>query len=66
MLRIGQIPLEQLRPPPAWRITTVGAGISMLAFPFVVQRPIGCLPLWFSLPFLLVPVTAWAGAPCRL
>ncbi len=37
MLRFGQIPLEPLRLPPAWRITIFGAGIPMLMFPFVVQ-----------------------------
>jgi hypothetical protein len=63
--------LRRMRLPPlrigqGWRVGAFLAGFGLLLFPFVVQRPIGCLTLWVSLIFVLDPVNAWAGAPSLL
>lgn len=46
-----------------WQILMLLGGILALAFPFLIQRPIGCLTLWVCLVLLLDPINHWLGAP---
>ena len=46
-----------------WQIVMLLAGLAALAFPFLIQRPIGCLTLWVCLVLLLDPINHWLGAP---
>ncbi|MHC4415800.1 MAG: hypothetical protein ACYS0G_10995 [Planctomycetota bacterium] len=44
-----------------WQIVALVAGVPAFLFPFVVQRPIGCLTLWVSIVLVLDPLNHWLG-----
>jgi hypothetical protein len=51
---------------PLTRGLIVVAGLLFIAFPIVVQAPIGSLTLWLGWLMLLDPINHWLGAPSLL